>query len=207
MLTFDPDNPEARAFLAAAERGVIEPVQQPNSTTVVGAPLQPTSFGDGRYEIKQLLGEGGKKRVYLAHDTLLDRDVAFALIKTEGLDDAGRQRIRREARAMGRLGDHPHIVSVLDLGEQDGHPISSPSSWPGAIWRRLGRGSRHRLPLEQALALQSSCVRRWSTPTITASFTGTSSPGNVWLTADGTAKLGDFGLAVALDRSRLTRPA
>ncbi len=46
---------------------------------------QPTSFANGRYQVKQFLGEGGKKKVYLAHDTLLDREVAFALIKAEGL--------------------------------------------------------------------------------------------------------------------------
>ena len=54
-----------------------------------------TSFADGRYQVKQLLGEGGKKKVYLAHDTLLDREVAFALIKAEGMDEASRQRITR----------------------------------------------------------------------------------------------------------------
>src|SRR5215208_8372038 len=81
-----------------------------------------SSFAGGRYVVKRFLGEGGKKKVYLAHDTLLDRDVAFALIKTEGLDEAGRQRIRREARAMGRLGSHPNIVTVLDLGEEHGQP-------------------------------------------------------------------------------------
>ena len=55
----------------------------------------------------------GKKKVYLAQDTLLDREVAFALIKTEGLDEVSRTRITREAQAMGRLGSHPHIVTVL----------------------------------------------------------------------------------------------
>ncbi len=79
---------------------------------------QPTSFANGRYEVKRFLGEGGKKKVYLAHDKLLDRDVAFALIKTEGLDEVSRTRITREAQAMGRLGSHPHIVTVFDLGEQ-----------------------------------------------------------------------------------------
>ena len=44
---------------------------------------------------------------------LLDRDVVFALIKTEGLDEVGRERIAREAQAMGRLGTHPHVVSVF----------------------------------------------------------------------------------------------
>ena len=42
----------------------------------------PTSFSAGRYEVLKFLGEGGKKKVYLAHDTMLDREVAFALIKT-----------------------------------------------------------------------------------------------------------------------------
>ena len=49
--------------------------------------IEPASFADGRYQVKKLLGEGGKKKVYLTHDTLLDRDVAFALIKTENLDE------------------------------------------------------------------------------------------------------------------------
>ena len=53
---------------------------------------------------------------------LLDREVAFALIKTEGLDDVSRTRITREAQAVGRLGSHPHIVTVFDLGEHEGQP-------------------------------------------------------------------------------------
>ena len=65
---------------------------------------------------------GGKKKVYLAHDTTLDREVAFALIKTEGLDETSRERIQREAQAMGRLGSHAHIVTVFDLGEENGQP-------------------------------------------------------------------------------------
>lgn len=64
----------------------------------------PTSFADGRYKVKEFLGEGGKKKVYRAYDTLLDREVALALIKTEGLDEDYRTRIIREAQAMGRLG-------------------------------------------------------------------------------------------------------
>ena len=67
------------------------------------------------YEVKRFLGEGGKKKVYLAHDTLLDRDVAFALIKTDGLDREGLLRVQREAQAMGRLGDHPNIVAVYEM--------------------------------------------------------------------------------------------
>ena len=93
--------------------------QTPPPQTEAPAPpsAQPASFADGRYEVQKFLGEGGKKKVYLAHDTLLDREVSFALIKTEGLDEAGRTCIAREAQAMGRLGSHPHIVTVFDLGE------------------------------------------------------------------------------------------
>src|SRR3989454_5885037 len=93
------------------------------------AAAHPASFCEGRYEVKRFLGEGGKKRVYLAHDAKLDRDVAFALIKTEGLDQEGLLRIKREAQAMGRLGDHPHIVSVYDIGEIEGQatpPLPGP---------------------------------------------------------------------------------
>src|SRR3972149_8167917 len=46
----------------------------------------PTSFASGRYQGQRFLGEGGRKRVFLAHDTKLDSDVAIAVIKTEGLD-------------------------------------------------------------------------------------------------------------------------
>src|SRR4051794_24972451 len=48
----------------------------------------PADIAGGRYVIKGSLGEGGRKRVYLAHDTSLERDVAIALVKTEGFDDA-----------------------------------------------------------------------------------------------------------------------
>jgi serine/threonine protein kinase/ribosomal protein L40E len=61
----------------------------------------PMSFADGRCQVKKFLGEGGRKNVYLAHDTVLDRDAAFALIKTEKLDETARTRIKREAQAMG----------------------------------------------------------------------------------------------------------
>ena len=86
---------------------------------------------------KEFLGEGGKKLVYLAHDGTLDREVAFALIKTEGLDETSRTRITREAQAMGRLGAHPHIVTVFDLGEQDGQPY--------IVTELMGGGRRRRV--------------------------------------------------------------
>ncbi len=59
-------------------------------STTPSAHELPESYVGGRYEVKRLLGEGAKKRVYLARDTQLDRDVAFAVIKAEGLERLGR---------------------------------------------------------------------------------------------------------------------
>jgi len=118
VLAVDADNEDAKAFLAMAEPNLndasevlapelseTEPESQADTDT-------PTSFAGGRYTVSRFLGEGGKKKVYLAHDSILDRDVAFAVIKTEGLDEVGRERIRREAQAMGRMGTHPCIMPI-----------------------------------------------------------------------------------------------
>lgn len=84
----------------------------PLTETPAPSPM-PASFVNGRYQVKKFLGEGGKKKVYLVHDKVLDRDVAFALIKTEKLDDATRLRFSREAQVMGRLGNHHVLLSAL----------------------------------------------------------------------------------------------
>ena len=119
VLRLDPQNSDALSYLAAANR---DPEgSHPLPASPASSPLatdQPASFANDRYQVKRFLGEGGKKKVYLAQDTTLDREVAFALIKTEGLDDTSRTRIQREAQAMGRLGSHPHIVTVVKGGEK-----------------------------------------------------------------------------------------
>ena len=216
VLTLDPGNEDASALLTASERGLqSEPptpsaVQrqngQPPEEAARAQPVAPTSFANGRYAVKKFLGEGGKKKVYLAHDTLLDRDVAFALIKTEELDDIGRDRITREAQAMGRLGAHPHIVSVFDLGEEDGQPyIVTELMGGGDVEGLIEKAPEHRPPLERALEIGMQVCRGLEFAHDHGIVHRDLKPGNVWLTADGTAKLGDFGLAIALDRSRLTQ--
>ena len=89
VLALDPSNNDAATFLAAADRALSGSTAQPTSqpTTpkqTASAPTQnqPTSFADGRYQVQKFLGEGGKKKVYLAHDATLDLEVAFALRKT-----------------------------------------------------------------------------------------------------------------------------
>jgi serine/threonine protein kinase len=200
VLTFDPENEDGRALLAAAERGLGTSTEPSLDTG------QPESFGGGRYEVRELLGEGGRKRVYLTRDSLLDREVAFALIKTEGLDEAGRERVQREARAMGRLGTHPNVVSVFDLGDDEGRPfIVTELMAGGDVEGLLEDADEHRLPLERALELATDVCQGLAFAHEQRIVHRDLKPGNVWLTPDGRAKIGDFGLAVALDRSRLTQ--
>ena len=207
-LAFDPMNTDGLAFLAAAERALAIP---PAASTMP-EPLQPTavhhpprSFVSGRYEVKRFLGEGGKKKVYLAHDTTLDRDVAFALIKTEGLDDAGRIRIQREGQAMGRLGSHPHTVTVFDLGLEGDQPYMVTELMGGGdVEGAIEKAENHRILLEQAIKTAAETCRGLEFAHSHGIVHRDLKPGNVWLTTDGVAKIGDFGLAVATDRSRLT---
>lgn len=165
----------------------------------------PAYFAAGRYRVKRFLGEGGRKRVYLAHDTRLNRDVAVALIKTEGLDEGGLSRLRREAQAMGALGDHPHIVTIHDTGEADCQPyIVSQYMEGGSVADLLAQHEGRRLPLADSLRIADQVCQALAYAHGRKVIHRDLKPANVWLTADGTAKLGDFGLAVAIDRSRLT---
>ena len=174
-----------------------------------GAPMpdagHPSGFAGGRYKVQAFLGEGASKRVYLARDTRLERDVAVALIKTEGLDGAGLARVRREAQAMARLGDHPNIVTVHDVGDEGGHPfIVSQYIAGGSLDELLQRADDHRLPTARVLRVGGELCSALQHAHAQNVVHRDLKPSNVWLTHDGTAKLGDFGLAVALDRSRLT---
>ena len=89
VLRIDPENNDALSYLAVADRdsgvpGTASAQQIPSIQAPQPSPPtvdHPASFANGRYQVKRLLGEGGKKKVSLAQDTTLDRMVAFALIK------------------------------------------------------------------------------------------------------------------------------
>jgi len=197
-------NPPAAKFCLQCGHALVEPGPQPPAPTPLSIPA---SFVNGRYQVKKFLGEGGKKKVYLVHDTLLDRDVAFALIKTEKLDDATRARVSREARAMGRLGDHPNIVAIYDMGEHEGQPyIVIPVMPGGDVEGLIEKAPEHRLPVEQAVGIAKAICRGLEFAHSKGVIHRDIKPGNIWLGADGTAKIGDFGLALAVDLSRLTQP-
>ncbi len=211
VLDVDAENDEASAHLRAAERRLdsdgFEESSAATATTGALAPSDtPSSFDNGRYEVKSLLGEGGKKRVYLAHDTTLDRDVAFGLIKVEGLDADSRRRITREAQAMARLGDHPNLMPIFDLGEENGQPyMVQPLVVGGDVEGLIEDAEDGKLSLEDALRIASEICSGLEFAHGKGIIHRDLKPGNVWLTQDGTVRIGDFGLALSLDRSRLTQ--
>ncbi len=167
---------------------------------------EPTSFADDRYKVKRKLGEGGKKKVYLVTDTRLNRDVAFALIKTENLDEDARKRVTREAQAMAKLGDHPNIMTIHDMGEEKGQPyIVIPEMSGGDVEGIINEAPEHRLPLEQAITISKSVCLGLEFAHSKGIVHRDIKPGNVWMSEDGTVKIGDFGLAMVTDVSRLTR--
>ena len=208
-LVADPGNTDANSYLEMAARG-LDAMPAP-SAPISGGPPQtaaiehPSSFVAGRYAVRRFLGEGGKKRVYLAHDERLDRDVAFALIKTDGLDAAGRERVTREAQAMGRLGAHPHVVSVFDLGEEAGAPYIVTELMGGGDVEALLAEAGGPLELPRALEIAKGVASGLAFAHERGIVHRDLKPGNVWLSAEGVAKIGDFGLAVAEGRSRLTQ--
>ena len=212
VLAFDADSEDALAFLEAANRqldggAASPPTRPPEAETARGESLSqptiPTSFASGRYEVRRFLGEGGKKRVFLAHDVRLDRDIAFALIKTEGLDAAGRERIVREAQAMGRLGAHPHVVTIFEQGEEGGAPYVVNELLEGGDIEGELEAAGGPLSVERTLSIAKEICRGLEFARARSIVHRDVKPGNVWLTADGTAKIGDFGLAVSLGRSCL----
>ena len=79
----------------------------------------------GRYQILELIGEGGMATVYKAHDTHLEREVAIKIIRSEVFPPDQLttilKRFEREAKALGGLS-HPNIVGVIDYGEHEGSP-------------------------------------------------------------------------------------
>jgi predicted ATPase len=163
----------------------------------------PESIADGRYRVERFLGERGRKRVYLARDTEGDRQVAVAVFETEGVEETVLARSRREAQAMRRLGEHQHVVTVFDAGEADGKPYIVSRFMPGGDVESLLDSARgRRLPVERALEIGADVCRALEHAHARGIVHRDLKPANAWLAEDGTARLGDFGLAATDRRSR-----
>ena len=157
----------------------------------------------GRYEITELLGQGGMGTVYKAYDPLLARVVAVKVISTQmhGQPEL-RERFFREARAAAQL-DHPNIITVYDLGEQEGTPYLAMQFLEGRDLEQRMRdpgGMPLSGKIEIALQVASGLAHAHGSGIVHRDI----KPANVFITDDGQVKILDFGLA-RLVTSELTR--
>jgi tetratricopeptide (TPR) repeat protein len=164
----------------------------------------PANFANGRYIAKKLLGKGGQKIVYLVHDTLLDRLCALSFVEAEVLGAEEVQRIKHEAQALARMGAQPNVVTVYDMGEQSGRPfIVSEYIEGGDLAAEIARAEGP-LSIARAVEIARDVLRALSVVHARGIVHRDVKPNNVWLDAEGKAKLGDFGLALISERSRIT---
>ncbi|MGW3075220.1 MULTISPECIES: protein kinase domain-containing protein [unclassified Kitasatospora] len=171
------------------------------------AAVEGFSLGNGRYVLQRLLGEGGMASVHLAHDRVLDRQVALKSMHSElGRDDSFKERFRREAQAVARL-EHPNIVTVYDSGE-DVAPDGS--STPYIVMQLIdGMGLRDAIneaigqygamPTEQALKVTVGVLNALEASHDMGLVHRDIKPGNVMFDRKGNVKVMDFGIARALE--------
>src|SRR5207247_9399613 len=116
-------------------------------------------------------------------------------IGTGGVTDPARARVRREAQAMARLGDHPHIVTVHDIGDENGQPyLVSQLMAGGDVAVLLGAAPERRLPLGRTLAIAEQVCAALEHAHRHGILHRDVKPSNAWLTRDGTAQPGALGL-------------
>src|ERR1700685_1268922 len=157
----------------------------------------------GRYKLEARIGAGGMSTVYRALDETLQRQVAIKLMNREVATDSDQlERFRREARAVAQL-NHPHVVSVIDAGEDEGRPYIVFEYVEGETLkeriRRLGR-----LPIAEAVAYAIEIARALGAAHARHIVHRDVKPQNVLIDEEGSAKVTDFGIARTLDEEGLT---
>lgn len=162
--------------------------------------------GDPKYEIRGTLGSGAHGVVLDAFDRTIERRVAIKVIRKPEMADAeaveAQQRFRQEARAAGRLS-HPGIVAVYDYGEDERTAwIVMEMVEGGSLKELLDRGER--LPLADTVRLMGEILAALGYAHGRGVVHRDVKPANVLLTAEGHAKLGDFGIA-RLENSAMTQ--
>lgn len=157
-----------------------------------------------RYRLEARIGTGGMSTVYRAQDQTLERAVAIKLMNREIATDSDQlERFRREARAVAQLS-HPHIVGVIDAGEDEGRPYIVLEYVEGetlkARIRRLGE-----LEISEAVAYAIEIARALGAAHARHIVHRDVKPQNVLIDEEGSAKVTDFGIARSLDDDGLTQ--
>ncbi|MCW2993912.1 MAG: serine/threonine protein kinase, partial [Conexibacter sp.] len=158
---------------------------------------------NGRYRLDAQIGTGGMSTVYRAFDTVLERQVAIKLMHREIASDSDQlERFRREARAVAQL-NHPHIVTVIDAGEDDNMPYIVFEYVEGETLK--DRIRRHgRLPIQESIAYAIEIARALGVAHAGGIVHRDVKPQNVLVDEEGSAKVTDFGIARTLDQEGLT---
>jgi serine/threonine-protein kinase len=156
----------------------------------------------GKYEVLEELGAGAMGKVFHGRDRVLQREVAIKTISTEDADIELKQRFYREARSCGRLS-HPNIVTVFDLGEQQGTSYIAMEYLEGEDLRKF-IDRKTFMPLEGKLQVMAEVVEGLAHAHDNRIVHRDIKPSNIFLLKSGRPKILDFGIARVF-ASQLTR--
>src|SRR5215467_1963770 len=166
-------------------------------STILGTTL------NGRYRLEARIGTGGMSSVYRAIDETLERPVAIKLMNREIAADSDQlERFRREARAVAQLS-HPHIVGVIDAGEDEGRPYIVFEYVEGQTLKERIR-QVGRLPVDESVAYAIEIARALGCAHGHDIVHRDVKPQNVLIDDEGSAKVTDFGIARSLRDDGLT---
>ena len=158
----------------------------------------------GRYKIVKSLGEGGMADVYLAIDTIINREVAIKILRGElGNDPVTLLRFQREANAASKL-NHPNVVQVYDVGTSEDRHFIVMEYIRGKTLKQLIqlRGALHK---EEAVSIMKQLLSAVAEAHRHNIIHRDIKPQNVLVKDDGTVKITDFGIALAHNAVQLTQ--
>ena len=159
---------------------------------------------DGRYQIIRTIGEGGMANVYLAYDTILDREVAVKVLRGDlASDEKFVKRFQREAKAASSL-NHPNIVEMYDVGEDNGNYFIVMEYIDGKTLKSLIK-KRGALSLSETVDIMMQLTSAIACAHDSYLIHRDIKPQNVLILEDGRVKITDFGIAIAMNSAELTQ--
>ena len=157
-----------------------------------------------RYEIIRSIGEGGMANVYLAHDIILDRDVAIKVLRGDlAGDEKFVRRFQREALSASSLS-HPNIVEMYDVGEDNGTYYIVMEYVPGQTLKQVIK-KRGGMSLSEAIDVMLQLTDGIKEAHDSYIIHRDLKPQNILIKDNGEIKITDFGIAMALNSTQLTQ--